>query len=365
MKRVCIAVLALLLLVFLPLGGVKARADKEDSEIVIERDSGRILFEKNAREKRGIASLTKIITAIVAIENADLDRQITVPAECCGIEGSSVYLKPGERLTLSDLLYAMMLRSGNDAALAVAVSVGGSVENFVAMMNDFARRIGAHDTHFANPHGLNAEGHYSTAYDTALCLAYAMKNETFRSIAGCKNKTIPGEEGNRYLKNKNKLLFSYDACTGGKTGYTVAAGRCLASAAQKDGMELVSVVLGCSPMYENSQKNFEDCFARYSLVKIVDKDEFRFEADVFRGKNKAEGYVKESFCYPLADGEREAVRTETVPDNAAAPLSANEKIGVMNIYLENQLIFSQKIFTIFGVDKKFDFREPLENWAVW
>ncbi|MBP5308542.1 MAG: D-alanyl-D-alanine carboxypeptidase [Clostridia bacterium] len=346
---------------------VKGEAETNDSEIIIEKLSGRVLYQKDPDEKRYIASLTKIMTAIVVIENCDLEKKITVPAKCCGIEGSSVYLKPNEVLSVEDLLYGLMLRSGNDCAETLAVTLFGSIDSFARKMNEKAREIGAENTNFVNPHGLYDGENYSTARDMAYITAYGMKLNAFRKIAGSRSKVITdsatGES--RYLKNKNKLLFGYEPCIGVKTGYTKKAGRCLASAAVKGNTELISVVLNCGPMYEISERNFEAAFARYETIELLNRENFSFESDV-GGKEKARGYIKESFSYPLTDDEKSAVETKIVTENGLkAPLKKDEIIGRIDITLENQLIFSQNIYSILDVEKKFGLSDAIKNWRMY
>ena len=201
-----------------------------------------------------MASTTKIMTAILAIEMGDLADVVTVSPRAAGVEGSSIYLERGEKLTLEDLLYGLMLRSGNDAAVAIAEHIGGTVENFANLMNRKAYQIGARNTHFVNPHGLHDDKHYTTAYDLALISAYAMENPVFRVIVSTKQKKIPWEGRNysRVLQNKNALLWDYEGANGIKTGYTKISRRCLASAALRFGMQLVCVVLDCQPWFEDS-----------------------------------------------------------------------------------------------------------------
>ena len=208
------------------------------SAILIEQSSGRVLYENNADEERLIASITKIMTAVVALEHGELSARYQVTSADM-VEGSSMYLQVGEELTLEELLYGLMLVSGNDAALAVAHCVSGEIEDFVALMNDTARALGMTHTSFANPNGLDADSHYSSARDMARLTAYALENEIFRRIVSTEYVTI----GERYLKNHNKLLSLYEGCLGVKTGYTKAAGRTLVCAAQRDGMELICVTL--------------------------------------------------------------------------------------------------------------------------
>ncbi len=201
--------------------------------VLMEQGTNRVLYAQNENEKLAPASTTKVMTCILAIENGDLDKVVTVSKNASGVEGSSIWLSQGEHITLGDLLYGLMLSSGNDAAVAIAEEIGGSVDGFVEMMNNKAKEIGALNTNFANPNGLPDDNHYTTAYDLALICSYAMQNETFRTIVSTEYKEISweGHEYLRVLKNKNKLLWQYDGCTGIKTGYTKSAGKCLTSAA--------------------------------------------------------------------------------------------------------------------------------------
>ena len=205
------------------------------ADIVMEQ-SGYVLSAGNAHTRMGMASTTKIMTALLAIERLDPETVVTVPKEAVGIEGSSIYLTEGEQITVSDLLYGLMLESGNDAATALAIAAGGTVEDFVRLMNERAAELGLEDTHFSNPHGLSADDHYTTAYDLARLTCAALENETFAAIVSCKTKTI--SDGRRYLSNHNRLLRSYEGCIGVKTGYTLATGRTLVTAAERDGLTL-------------------------------------------------------------------------------------------------------------------------------
>lgn len=206
---------------------------------------GATVYEHNADEKRGMASTTKIMTALVAIENASPDEEFVIPAEAVGIEGSSVYLKEGERLTLRELLFCLMLESGNDSATAIALAIGGSVNGFVDMMNSRAREMGLTDTSFANPHGLSDNDHYTTARELAMITAEALKHPLFRELVSTKRISVryDGAENGRSLVNHNKLLFGYSGAIGVKTGYTKRDGKCLVSAAERNGTVIIAVTL--------------------------------------------------------------------------------------------------------------------------
>ncbi len=216
-----------------------------------------------------MASTTKIMTALVALESAPLDTVVTVPACAVGVEGSSVYLTAGEKLTLCELLYAVLLASANDAATAVAVTLAGSVEGFAGMMNSTARRLGLSDTHFVNPHGLDAKDHYTTALDLARLTAHALKNAEFRRIVSTYKHEIAGPSGARLLVNHNKLLKSYDGCIGVKTGYTKRTGRCLVSAAERDGLTLVAVTLADPDDWRDHAAMLDFGFEFYSRVTLA------------------------------------------------------------------------------------------------
>ncbi len=240
------------------------------SAVLIEAESGRVLYEKDADKRRPMASTTKIMTALVALENHDLDAQIKIPKEAVGIEGSSLYLTEGETLTLRELLYGLMLRSANDAAAAIAIAVGGSISDFAEMMNEKAEEMGLADTHFDNPHGLDSESHYTTARELALITAEALKNDVFREIVSTYKKSLPlgGVPDRRLVVNHNRLLRTYDGCIGVKTGFTKKDGRCLVSAAERDGVTLVAVTLNAPNDWSDHKKMLDGGFAAVKRVKI-------------------------------------------------------------------------------------------------
>lgn len=240
------------------------RADAQNAEsraeCVIELSSRRFLHEKNADEPLPIASTTKILTALIILSDCTLDEVVCIPAEAERTDGSSVYLRKGELRTVEELLYGLLLRSGNDCAVSLAVHHSGSVAKFAAVMNIRAALLGAERSHFCNPHGLPQKGHLSTARDLALITAAAMQNESFRKIVSCRSYREQG------WRNKNKLLFDYAGACGVKTGYTREAGRCLVGAAERNGVTLVSVVLNCPGMYERSKKLLDEGFSHYEIL---------------------------------------------------------------------------------------------------
>ncbi len=226
------------------------------SAVLIEGETGVVLYEKNAHEQRAMASTTKIMTALLTIEAGDLDREFTVDSYAIRVEGTSMGLQEGDRVSRRDLLYGILLPSGNDAANAAAVSVAGSIGAFAELMNEKAAELGLDNTHFVTPSGLDAEGHYTTAYDLAQLTAYAMKNEVFREVVCCSSKSV--EFGNppylRTLYNSNKMLSRYDGAIGVKTGFTDNARRCLVSAAERDGIMLIAVTLNAGDDWNDHTK---------------------------------------------------------------------------------------------------------------
>ncbi len=301
-------------------------ATSSRAECVLERTSRRILHATDAERALPMASTTKIVTALVILEDCDLAEEIVIPKQAEGVEGSSVYLKAGERYSVEALLHGLMLRSGNDCAVALALHHSGSVSAFARRMTERAALLGATNSNFVNPHGLPAEGHHTTARDLAILAAYAMENEDFARIVSCTHYAPCG------WHNKNKFLYRYDGATGIKTGYTLQAGRCLVSSAQRAGMELVSVVLNSPQMYERTEELLDRCFSQYQLYELCAAGEY-------------EGYqIRAAFSYPLTQEEREGVRYHTQLFEGAQPQGA--PVGILKISLENRLLFSQNLYMI-------------------
>ncbi len=238
------------------------------ASILVDADTGRVVYENCADQRALIASTTKIMTAVVALEHLDLHRTFRVPPEATNIEGSSMYLKIGESLTAEELLYGMMLHSGNDAAVALAMLTAGSVEEFVVLMNLKAQKLGLKNTHFENPNGLDGTEHYSTARDLAALTAYALQNDDFCKIVSTKSICI----GERSLRNHNRLLWSCEGCIGVKTGYTKAAGRILVSAAKRNGRCLIAVTIDDGNDWQDHEKLYEYGFSQFQTKKICAGD---------------------------------------------------------------------------------------------
>lgn len=261
-----------LLLILIMLFPIKVYGISASSYIVMDQDSGRVLESKNIDNKRLIASISKIMTAIVAIEYGDIEGNVKVGDEILKSYGSGIYVNLGEELTLDDLLYGLMLRSGNDAALAIATNVASSLENFVYMMNEVAAKIGMKNTNFVNPSGLeenDGTGNTSTVYDMALLTRYAMNNEHYRRIVSTKEIVVKSSLKTYKWTNKNKLLLNYEYCTGGKTGYTKKAKRTLVTTASKDGMNLIVVTFNDGNDFDDHKKLYEKYFNNYEVMKVL------------------------------------------------------------------------------------------------
>jgi D-alanyl-D-alanine carboxypeptidase (penicillin-binding protein 5/6) len=314
-----------------------------EAAAMIDVASGRILYQKNGSKKMRIASLTKTMTAIVAIETANLQDVVTVPPEAVGVEGSSIYLKQGEKLTLEELLYGLMLRSGNDSAVAIAHHVGGSVPGFVHLMNEKAALIGMTHTNFTNPHGLDDSNmHYSTAEDMVKLSAYALKNPVFRQIVSTKVKNISwkGEKWDRRLQNKNKMLHLYKGADGVKTGYTKLAKRCLASSATRDGRQLAVVTLNAPDDWNDSMSLMDWGFSQFKVTKLVEKGQVvNVSAPATGPAVDFQLVTLNDFSYPLMAGEADKIKTSVrLLETPLTAELAGRHVGFLQVYLGQQQI---------------------------
>ena len=320
----------------------------------MDLDSGRIFYEKNANQKRLIASITKIMTAIVAIEEGDLTEKITVGEEVLSMYGTNIYIEVGEKMKLRDLLYGLLLRSGNDASVVIAKAIAGSEEKFVNLMNKKAQEIGMKNTIFKNPHGLDEETeNYSTAYDMALLSKYAYKNKTYRNIVSTDKYEVSTGKKTYLWYNRNKLLTTYEYCTGGKNGYTPRAGKTLVTTASKNGLSLTIVTLSDGDIYNNHIDLYEDFFSKYKRYKIIDKNKFRIDKEFV----DEDVYLEDSFYYPLTSNEVNDIKTVVhfLDD------SATDEIGTIEIFLSNQKIGELPIYRKIKKKEQFSFFDWLRQ----
>lgn len=312
--------------------------ESSNSSILIEMNSGRIIYESNSNEKKLIASITKIMTAILVIENANIKETIKVGDEILKMYGTNIYIQQEELITIEDLLYGLILRSGNDAAIALATYIGGTEEKFVDMMNQKARELGMEQTQFKNSHGLDDyTENYSSAKDMAILSTYAYKNNTYKKIAGTQKYTTKTSSKSYLWYNRNKLLSQYEFCTGGKNGYTPRAGRTLVTTAEKNNMSLTAVTLNINDEYEYHKKLYQQAFNRYKMYKIIDKNNFKISSTTYDSPT-----IKKSFYYPLTPQEKQSINTEVI----LYPQNQNSIIGYINIKLNEQRIGTIEIYNI-------------------
>lgn len=318
---------------------------------ILEMQTGRVLFEHNMHARLPMASTTKVMTALLAIERGRAQDRVVCSENAFGVSGTSIYLQSGEALTLEEMLLGLMLSSGNDAAVAISEHIGGTVEGFVGLMNARAKEIGAVNTHFANPHGLPDDSHYTTAYDLALITREAMANDAFRALVSTQRASIPweGRSYNRQLTNKNKLLSSYPGATGVKTGFTSKAGRCLAFGASRDGLELVGSVLCCGDWFDEAARLMDGCYETYSMTRVLGPTMSAGRMTVTDGESDSCGMcVMEAMDVPLGVGETAQVVLD-VPPSVCAPVYPGMHLGMAklvvggNVFAVGEVVASERV----------------------
>ena len=318
--------------------------------VVIEGNTNTVLYEFNKDVQLPMASVTKITTAILAIELCDdLNKKIVVSDKAVGIEGTSIYLDKGEEISIKDLLLGLILASGNDCSVALAEHFGGE-ENFVVQMNEFVKNIGVNNTNYENPHGLDSDNHYTTAYDLAIITSYALKNDIFRDICSTQYATIneTNTHEKRYLKNKNKLLFSEENCIGVKTGFTDNAGRCLVNASEENGMQIISVVLNCGPMFEECLRLTNKAFNEFEMIEFVKPYNYISDVVVENGEVNNIGIANvKGYKIPVLKNEKELYDVVyDFPNVIEAPIELNSVIGKVYVYKGEEVIFEENIYAI-------------------
>lgn len=353
--RTAAGLLAAVLFLPCPVGAISAQ-----KVVLMDANTGRVLYEKDADSRSLIASTTKIMTALVVCEQCNVLDRMRIPKEAVGIEGSSMYLQEGEVLTIQELLYGLMLHSGNDAAVALAIYCGGTVEGFAEMMNDKARTLGLTDTHFENPNGLDSPGHYSTAQDLAKLGAYAMKNPIFAKTVSTKTIRI----GKRSLQNHNKLLWRVEGADGIKTGFTKAAGRLLVSTAMRDGRRLVCVTINDGNDWADHQKLLEQGFSEYTLQTIVSQDDVLGTLEVAGGeKRRVQLLAAESFTFPLTSQEQPQILLSG-PGFSYAPVVQGQQAGYAYVCIGDSCVGKVKLVYAETVEQQKD--PPKKHfWDGW
>ncbi len=317
------------------------------SYMLMEAQTGRVLLEGNSDEKLPMASTTKIMTCLLACEKGNMKDVVTAGKNCVGIEGTSIYLKEGETITLEELCYGLMLASGNDAAVAIAEHLAGSSERFCEMMTERAKQLGANDTNFVTPNGLPAQGHYTTARDLAKIASAAMQNELFRGFVSKKSITLEADEDSpaRYLKSKNKILLNYEGGNGVKTGYTKQAGKCLVAGAKRGEMQLIAVVLNDYAMWDDCERLLDYGFENYSLKKADEKKTLKGAVEISDGIiEKTDGYIEEDIYLPLKEDDSKIEIKYEIYKGITAPLRKGTQVGEAKYSLDGIIMKTVPIY---------------------
>ncbi|MDR1599027.1 MAG: D-alanyl-D-alanine carboxypeptidase [Oscillospiraceae bacterium] len=336
---------------------------------VLEMGTGRTLFSWNAGEKLPMASTTKVMTALLALEMGDMSDMVTASRNAYGIPGTSIYLQIGESLTLREMLLGLMLASGNDAAVAIAEHIGGSVDGFLTLMNERAEQIGAYDTRFNSPNGLPTADHYTTARDLAMIARTAMRVPAFREIVSTQRATIPwmGHDYDRALTNKNRLLSDYQGATGIKTGFTNAAGRCLVFGAKRGDMEILGVALNCADWFDEAQRLMDICFSQYTMTRMLaDGDAVRPLAVRGGMDSSVPLRIQGDLTAPLSRNESVNVRLD-LPDALDAPIAAGDTVGFVRMYANDALVAERPIIATAAVEERSYLgavREIIKRWLL-
>lgn len=316
-----------------------AMADEAFGACIMNGATGEVIWQKDGYERHSMASTTKIMTAVAALESCSIYDVVNVGPNAAGVEGSSMYLMEGDTFLMNDLLYGLMLNSGNDAAVAIAEHVSGSSEAFAALMTDISyNRIGALDTQFMNPNGLDADGHYTTACDLAAITRYALKNENFRRLVSTRFLEVHPQNSTRLisLANHNKLLGSYDGCIGVKTGYTKNTGRCLVSAAERDGMTFIAVTLDDENDWDSHREMLDYCFDNYRPVHTVKAGES--VRSVFADGKYHKFVYSKDIILPIKNDEEANIEVRNyITSFLVGNINAGEKVGFAEIICDGNV----------------------------
>lgn len=334
--------------------------------ITIEAQTGISLYEKNADEQLPMASTTKIMTALVTLENADINQTFTVSETACKVEGTQIGLLAGDQISLNDLLHMLMMKSANDAAQTIAENISGSLEAFAELMNERAKQMGLTHTHFENPHGLPSDNHYTTARELALIAAEALKNDTFAQIVSTKKKKL--DYHGLVIENSNRLLSSYEYTTGVKTGFTKAAGRCLVTSAKKDGVTLINVTLDDGNDWQDHTEMFEEGFRRVSSYTLYEAGQYSITVPVLNGTHPARFTNPEPVYGVCIDGQKiEYIPTDCLPQSLYAPIQ--KETFDQQVYVElaykNRLVGTMKLTLCESVAQKEDAQTFSEKYLYY
>ena len=336
-------------------GEPKKKSVSARAAVLYQPDTDSFIFTKNEDTRLPMASTTKIMTALVALENSNLSDSVKIESSAVGTEGSSAYLKEGEVLTMEELIYALLLRSANDAAVAIACHIGGDIDGFADMMNERAEVLGLQNTHFMNPHGLDDEGHYTTARELALIAAEALKNETFKTISSTYKKSFATENMTRLYVNHNKLLNMYDGAIGMKTGYTKKSGRCLVGAAERDGLTFITVTLDAPDDWRDHNMLFDLGFETLENIEFASEGEYEFSLPLLEGEADSITVTNTEGASVIAPrGDHETKEYIKLSKFATAPIKKGDIFGEVIFTLDGERASSVKLVATEDINKKED-----------
>lgn len=368
-ERINIKVLAMTFLLFTFFYELPAKAAPEKKPkppyvsarcaVAIDAKTKRTLYEKDAHLITPMASTTKIITALVALKYGDLDKKVVISAKASGIRGSVVGYRKGEEITIRELIYGLMLRSGNDASIAIAEGISGSVEGFSKLMNEFAGEIGLVDSHFESPHGLDSSMHYTTAYDLAVATARAKEIKEFNDIVSSKDISRGQYGFSRDFHNINKILWLLPQANGVKTGYTGKAGKCLVSSVCKEGNDIVIVLINCPQRWKETKAIYDYINQQYEYKRVMSKDERIDSINSSNNSEKSSLICKQDIWVPVKVGAKVEAKV-ALPRDIIPPVSKDEKLGTLNIFEDDNLIYKTPLFNNSTFEKKKGLRKWLK-----
>lgn len=349
MKKILKLIVANLFILFSFIANVYAADISSPAAVVICEETGRILYNKNANERKKMASLTKLMTAIILVENCDMNENINVAKQACYVGGSEAGINPNDEVSAKDLLYGMLLPSGNDCAVAIAYHIGGNIENFASLMNKKAQEIGLKNTNFVNPHGLDSDEHYTTPYEMALIAKYARQYDIIRTAVSTNETTVTF--GNRAvnLHNTNKLLRTYSKATGMKTGFTNGANRCLVASASQDKLNLIAVVLGSETSdirFNDTQNILEETFNNYKYYDISSFLNIYIDIPIIKGKQERyiKSYSEEKFEALTEEEYSKIYVSQNIIPKIDAPMYKGTYLGTYTVSIDDEILYSEDLY---------------------
>lgn len=349
MKKILKLIVANLFILFSFIANVYAADISSPAAVVICEETGRILYNKNANERKKMASLTKLMTAIILVENCDMNENINVAKQACYVGGSEAGINPNDEVSAKDLLYGMLLPSGNDCAVAIAYHIGGNIENFASLMNKKAQEIGLKNTNFVNPHGLDSDEHYTTPYEMALIAKYARQYDIIRTAVSTNETTVTFGNRTVNLHNTNRLLRTYSKATGMKTGFTNGANRCLVASASQDKLNLIAVVLGSETSdirFNDTQNILEETFNNYKYYDISSFLNIYIDIPIIKGKQERyiKSYSEEKFEALTEEEYSKIYVSQNIIPKIDAPMYKGTYLGNYTVSIDDEILYSKELY---------------------